>query len=72
MKPTMLLAGLVVALLAGCDSKPATQAMPEVNDANCQIEKIKRSRTRRRAKLSPGCARAGRGPAAASPRPRSR
>ena len=42
MKPTMLLAGLVVALLAGCDSKPATQAMPEVNDANCQIEKIKK------------------------------
>ncbi|MCG9095662.1 entry exclusion lipoprotein TrbK [Laribacter hongkongensis] len=42
MKPTMLLAGLVVALPAGCDSKPATQAMPEVNDANCQIEKIKK------------------------------
>ena len=42
MKPTMLLVGLVVALLAGCDSKPTTQAMPEVNDANCQIEKIKK------------------------------
>jgi entry exclusion lipoprotein TrbK len=38
----MLLAGLAAALLAGCDSKPATAPMPEVNDTNCQIETIKK------------------------------
>lgn len=40
MKKTMLLAGLAAALLAGCDNKPATLPMPEVNDTNCQFEKI--------------------------------
>jgi len=34
MKKTMLLAGLVVVLVAGCDNKPATAPMPEVNDEN--------------------------------------
>lgn len=42
MNKTMLLAGLAAALLAGCNSKPATPAMPEVNDTNCQIETIKK------------------------------
>lgn len=42
MKTTMMFAGLVAALLVGCDNKQSTQAMPEVNDANCQIEKIKK------------------------------
>ncbi|WP_127170733.1 entry exclusion lipoprotein TrbK [Xanthomonas euvesicatoria] len=41
MKKTMLLAGLVVVLVAGCD-KPAIPPMPEVNDTNCQIEAIKK------------------------------
>jgi len=41
MKKTMLFA-LVAALLAGCDNKPATPPMPEVNDTNCQIEAIKK------------------------------
>ena len=39
MKKTMLLAGLVVVLVAGCDNTPP---MPEVNDTNCQIEAIKK------------------------------
>ncbi len=38
----MLLVGLTAALLAGCDNKPATMPMPEVNDTNCQIETIRR------------------------------
>ena len=42
MKKTMLLAGLVVVLMAGCDNKPATMPMPEVNDTNCQIETIRK------------------------------
>ncbi|HBW61342.1 MULTISPECIES: entry exclusion lipoprotein TrbK [Burkholderiales] len=42
MKKTMLLAGLVVVLVAGCDNKPAIPPMPEVNDTNCQIEAIKK------------------------------
>lgn len=42
MKKTMLLAGLVVVLVAGCDNKPAISSMPEVNDTNCQIEAIKK------------------------------
>jgi len=44
MKKTMLFAGLVVVLMAGCDNKPAT--MPEVNDTNCQIEAIKKIKDR--------------------------
>ncbi|ABM44407.1 MULTISPECIES: entry exclusion lipoprotein TrbK [Burkholderiales] len=42
MKKALLLAVLAAALLAGCDSKPTGSPMPEVNDANCQIEAIKR------------------------------
>ena len=42
MNKTMLLAGLVAALLAGCDNKPAIPAIPDVNDTNCQIETIKK------------------------------
>ncbi len=42
MKKTMLLAGFVVVLVAGCDNKPAIPPMPEVNDTNCQIEAIKK------------------------------
>lgn len=42
MKKTMLLAGLVVVLVAGCDNKPVIPPMPEVNDSNCQIEAIKK------------------------------
>lgn len=36
-------ATLAVALLAlaGCDNKPVVQPLPEINDANCQVEKIK-------------------------------
>ncbi|WCM90007.1 entry exclusion lipoprotein TrbK [Acidovorax sp. NCPPB 3576] len=42
MRKTMLLVGLTAALLAGCDNKPATMPMPEVNDTNCQIETIRK------------------------------
>ena len=42
MKKTMLLAGLVAVLVAGCDNRPAIPPMPEVNDTNCQIEAIKK------------------------------
>jgi entry exclusion lipoprotein TrbK len=38
---TAALAVVLLALLAGCDNKPAVQTLPEVNDVNCQIEKIK-------------------------------
>ena len=37
-----MLAALVLALVAGCDSKPVTKAMPEANDENCLIESIKK------------------------------
>ena len=39
-----MLAVLMTALvmLAGCEKQPAIQAMPEVNDTNCQIEAIKK------------------------------
>ncbi|WP_443623234.1 entry exclusion lipoprotein TrbK [Burkholderia plantarii] len=33
-------AALVAALVAGCDNKPATAPMPEVNDENCKPENI--------------------------------
>lgn len=42
MKKTLLIAAVMAALLAGCEKQPAIQAMPEVNDANCQIEAIKK------------------------------
>lgn len=33
---------LVTILLTGCENKPVQQAMPEVNDKNCQIENIRK------------------------------
>jgi entry exclusion lipoprotein TrbK len=42
MKKTILLVGLVVVLVAGCDNKPSIPLMPEVNDTNCQIAAIKK------------------------------
>jgi len=36
---SLILAVVVVALLSSCNKSPAI--MPEVNDANCQFEKIK-------------------------------
>jgi entry exclusion lipoprotein TrbK len=38
MNKLTLLAAVLAALLVGCDSKPGP--MPEVNDANCQLDKI--------------------------------
>jgi entry exclusion lipoprotein TrbK len=38
-KLPLILAAVIAALLTGCDKAPAT--MPEVNDANCQIDTIK-------------------------------
>ena len=46
MKKAMLLAGLVLVLVAGCDNKSAIPPMPEVNDTNCQIEAIKKIKDR--------------------------
>jgi len=44
MKPskmmTLALAALMVALVTGCDNKPAKEPMPEVNEANCKPENI--------------------------------
>jgi len=37
-----LFVSLTVVLLAGCDNRPSTQAMPEINDTNCQIDVIKK------------------------------
>ena len=42
MKKMMLLVGLMAALLAGCEKRPATMPMPEVSDATCQIETIRK------------------------------
>lgn len=42
MKKTTLIVGLLGVLLTGCDSKPDTSLMPEVNDHNCQIAAIKK------------------------------
>ncbi|WP_017842837.1 entry exclusion lipoprotein TrbK [Methylotuvimicrobium buryatense] len=36
----LILVTVMPAFLAGCDPEPAEQAMPEVNDENCQLEKI--------------------------------
>jgi entry exclusion lipoprotein TrbK len=36
----LMLAALIAATLTGCNGRPGA-AMPEVNDENCQIEKIK-------------------------------
>ena len=38
--PRELATALVAALVAGCDNKPATAPMPEVNDENCKPENI--------------------------------
>lgn len=38
----VLLAALVAAFLAGCDSAPTLQAMPGVNDENCKPANIKK------------------------------
>ena len=42
MKKMMLLVGLMAALLAGCEKRPATMPMSEVSDATCQIETIRK------------------------------
>ena len=42
MKKTILLIGLVIVMVAGCDNKPSIPLMPEVNDANCQFAAIKK------------------------------
>lgn len=42
MKRPMLPVYLLAAMLAGCDNKPTTPAMPEVNIANCKIEEIQK------------------------------
>lgn len=42
MQKTKLIASLVWMLLAGCDNKPASLPMPEVNESNCQIAAIKK------------------------------
>lgn len=39
---TLALAAALAALSAGCDNKPALQAMPEVNDENCKLENIQK------------------------------
>lgn len=46
MQKTLLIAAVMAALLAGCEKQPAIQAMPEVNDTNCQIEAIKKIKDR--------------------------
>jgi len=38
----LMFAVLVTGLLDGCDTKTIPQALPVVNDANCQIETIKK------------------------------
>lgn len=42
MKTRMPTAYLAMALFAGCDGKPPTPALPEVNEDNCQLESIKK------------------------------
>lgn len=37
---------LTVLALAGCDSQPSSQALPEVSDANCTLEVITRMEDR--------------------------
>ena len=44
-------AALVAALVAGCDNKPATAPMPEVNDENCKPENIAKIEDSIRAKI---------------------
>lgn len=40
-KNILMLAVVMVVVLAGCDNKPTPAAMPEVNNENCQVDKIK-------------------------------
>lgn len=40
-KYIVTLAAILVLLIAACDNKPVEQPLPEINDVNCQIEKIK-------------------------------
>lgn len=37
-----IMATALVTLTAGCDNKPALQAMPEVNDENCMLANIQK------------------------------
>ena len=37
---SLVVAALVAVMVAGCDNKPATSVMPEVNDENCKHENI--------------------------------
>ena len=37
-----IMAAALVALIVGCDNKPALQAMPEVNDKNCMLANIQK------------------------------
>ena len=39
---TLALAAALAVLAAGCDNKPALQAMPEVNDENCKLENVQK------------------------------
>ena len=39
---TLALAAALAVLAAGCDNKPALQAMPEVNDEKCKLENIQK------------------------------
>jgi entry exclusion lipoprotein TrbK len=57
---TLALAALVAALVAGCDNKPALQAMPEVNDENCKPENIQKIEEKAHAtRIRCACARRG-------------
>ena len=37
-----IMAAALVALIVGCDNKPALQALPEVNDKNCMLANIQK------------------------------
>jgi len=52
-------AALVAALVAGCDNKPATAPMPEVNDENCKPENIAKLDKSVQEAFSSQCLRAG-------------
>ncbi len=50
---------LVVALMGGCDSKPATAPMPEVSDKNCKPENIAKIDAGVQQQFADACARRG-------------
>ena len=58
---TLILTGaaLVAALLAGCDNRPAVQALPEVNEENCRPENIAKLDKDVQQELSSQCLRRG-------------